>query len=505
MSMNIGQVFSQRAYLSPDLEALVCQGKRYTYSQANERVNQFASFLLERGCEPGERIGFLCKNHDQFVTAFFAVAKMGAISVPLNWRLQAAELDYILADSKVSVLVYDSNFASTAEQLTTIDSFHTIVQIGGSGSRQIDFESALLGKSTEEPDIVIGDDESAVIMYTSGTTGWPKGAMISHNNFFAASVGAVKTLDWRYRDRFLSITPVFHIGGLNPIVTCVHTGNTICLLPDFHPVQVWQTIQDEKINFMMSVPVMLDAMLNVPDFQRYDKSSLRSILCGASPVPVQTIKTCHEFGIKVEQVYGITEYSGGVTFWTHEMGLDHSSSMGKTVFHGTVKIVDPVNGTELARGEIGEIVCKGPQVFIGYWNNPTATEGAIQDSWLHTGDLGKMDEQGFVYVIDRLKDMIISGGENIYSAEVESIIGSLPEVAEVAVVGVPDDVWGEAAKAFVVIVSGKIASKERIMEVCESKLAKFKWPKQIEFVETLPRNAVGKVLKTVLRNAPSVN
>lgn len=244
---------------------------------------------------------------------------------------------------------------------------------------------------------------------------------------------------------------------------------------------------------------MLSAMLKVPGFETFDKSALRSILCGASPVPENTIRTYHELGIKVEQVYGITEYSGGVTFWTHDMGLEKCSSMGKTVFHGRLKIVDPGSGQDLPPNEIGEILCKGAQVFSGYWNNPEATSKAIQAGWLHTGDLGKIDEQGFVYVIDRLKDMIISGGENIYSAELEAVIGSLPEVAEVAVIGVPDEIWGEVPKAFIVKVPGKDLSQEDILTVCRAKLAKFKCPKYLEFVESLPRNAVGKILRRMLR------
>lgn len=255
MKINIGHILLNRAYLSPNLAALACQGKRFAYEQVNTRVNQFAAFLLERQCKPGERIGILCKNHHQFVTAFFAAAKIGTVTVPLNWRLQASELSYIIDDCGVSVLLYDSDLSRTVEQLSSTGSLHTLVQVGKSNGQHIEFESALTGRLTTEPDTDVGGDDPAVIMYTSGTTGNPKGAVITHNNFFAASVGSVRTLDWRYRDRFLSMTPMFHIGGLNPVVTCVHTGNTIYLMPDFDPVLVWQTIQDEQINFMMSVPL----------------------------------------------------------------------------------------------------------------------------------------------------------------------------------------------------------------------------------------------------------
>ncbi|WP_018131572.1 class I adenylate-forming enzyme family protein [Effusibacillus pohliae] len=500
MEATIGEILSHRAYLSPNLEAVVCGEKRFTYEQLNVRVNQFAAFLLERNCRIGDRIGLLCKNHDSFLIAFYAAAKIGVITVPINWRLHPSEIDYILENCEISVLIYDSGFSGVVEQLSAVQSVHTFVQVGDTAGKHIKFEASLTGRPTREPDVDIKGEQPAVIMYTSGTTGKPKGAILSHNNFFSTSVGTVRTIDWRYGDRFLSMTPAFHIGGVIPLVTCVHTGNTICFMPDFNPIQVWQTVQDEKINLMMSVPVMLQVMLQVPQLGSFDKSSIRSIICGASPVPETVIRTYYRLGIKVEQVYGITEYSGAVTFWTHEMGLDNCASMGKSVFHGTVKIVDPVSGADLPAGKIGEIVCKGPQVFSGYWRNPEATEKTIKDGWLHTGDLGKLDEKGFLYVIDRLKDMIISGGENIYSAELEAVIAALPNVAEVAVIGVVDDTWGEVPKAFIVKVPGTNLNEQEVLAFCAERLPKFKIPKYIEFIDALPRNAVGKILKTALRN-----
>ncbi|MDN4593064.1 o-succinylbenzoate--CoA ligase [Polycladomyces subterraneus] len=503
MKVNLGDILTQRSRISPKLEALVGEGYRYTFQEFNIRVNQFASFLLRRGLSAGDRLGILCRNHHQHVTAFFAAAKIGVVTVPLNWRLPASGLDFVLQDVRVSALVYDAEFGDTVHQLGYRHAISLIIRVGGSGEG-IEFESAIQDQSYQEPPVVIGGDAPAVIMYTSGTTGKPKGAILSHNNFFAASVGTVRILDWRYRDRFLSVTPLFHIGGLNPVVVNVHTGTTTYFMPEFHPSRVWEVIQEEHITHMMSVPVMIQAMLQVPEIERVDLPALRFILCGASPVSKELIHAYRERNIQVGQVYGTTEFTGGITFWTHEMGLDRAHSAGKALFHGKIKIVDPSSGQELPPGEIGEIVCSGPQTFQGYWNRPKEAEASLNNGWFHTGDLGKMDEEGFLYVVDRLKDMIISGGENVYPAEVEAVIRSLPGVDQVAVVGVPDPQWGEVPKAYVVPKPGIDIDEKEIIEQCKSQLAKFQCPRLVEFIHQLPQNAVGKVLKSELRKRERV-
>ncbi|NLA27711.1 MAG: long-chain fatty acid--CoA ligase [Firmicutes bacterium] len=487
-----------RAYLSPDMEAFVGQDYRHSYSDVNCRVNQFAFFLQEKGVKSGDRLAVLCKNSQYLPTVLFAAAKIGVITIPLNWRLSVAELNYILEDSGTTSLVYDVEFSDSVKEVKKTINLDLTVQVD-SNSTENEFEMLISGKQKAEPRLETGNDDPAVIMYTSGTTGKPKGAILTHNNFFWASVNHTRTIDWRYKDRFLSVAPLFHIGGLAPIITCVHQGCTLVYMANFHPVEAFRVFVEEKINNLMSVPQMLIAMLQIPEIDKMDLSSLRSIVCGGSPVPPSLINAYNDYGIKVYDVYGITEYSGAVTFWTQDMGLDKTASVGKTVFHGKIKIANPVTGEELPTGQVGEIVCQGPQVFKGYWNNPEETRNAIRNNWYYSGDLGKKDENGFIYVVDRLKDMIISGGENIYPAELENVISKVPGVAEVGVVGIPDKKWGETPKAYVVRQSGSELSNEDIIKACRDKLASYKCVREVEFIEALPRNAVGKVLKTELR------
>lgn len=498
--INIGELMTYRAYLSPNMEAFVGNGYRYSYRDVNCRVNQFASFLQESGIKSGDRLAVLCKNSQYLPTVLFAAAKIGVITIPLNWRLKAPELIYILEDSGTTSLVFDAEFMAIVEEVKKAVNLSLTVQVDASGAKN-EFEALIAGKQKTEPQLETGDDDPTVIMYTSGTTGKPKGAILTHSNLFWASVNHTRTIDWRYKDRFLSVAPLFHIGGLAPIITCVHQGCTLIYMPNFHPIEMFKVFAEEKINNLMSVPLMLNAMLQVPDIDTMDLSLLRSIVCGGSAVPPRLINAYRNYGIKVYNVYGITEYSGAVTFWTQDMGLDKCDSVGKTVFHGKIKIVNPVTGEELPTGQVGEIVCQGPQVFKGYWNNPEETRNAIRNNWYYSGDLGKKDEDGFIYVVDRLKDMIVSGGENVYPAELEETISKVPGVVEVGVVGIPDKKWGETPKAFVVKKAGSELSVEDIIKACRENLANYKCVREVEFIEALPRNAVGKVLKTELRKS----
>ncbi len=498
--INIGELMTYRAYLSPDLEAFVGDGYRFSYKDVNRRTNQFAFCLQESGIRSGDRMAVLCKNSQYLPTALFGAAKIGVITIPLNWRLKAPELNYILEDSGTTVLVFDKEFIETVEEIKENIDFKLTIEVD-SGDPKNQFETLIAGRQYSEPPLQNHDDDPAVIMYTSGTTGRPKGAILTHSNMFWASVGITHTIDWRYKDRFLSVAPLFHIGGLAPIITCVHKGCTLVYMPDFHPVTMFEVFAGEKINNLMSVPLMLQAMLQLPNVDQMDISSLRSIVCGGSPVPSSLIKAYKGYDIKIFNVYGITEYSGAVTFWTEDMGFEKCDSVGKTVFHGQIKIVNPITGEELPPEQVGEIVCRGPQVFKGYWKNPGETCNAIRDNWYYSGDLGKKDDDGFIYVVDRLKDMIISGGENIYPAELEEVISKIPGVMEVGVIGIADEKWGEVPKAFVVKRADSKLSVEDIIKVCHDRLATYKCAKEIEFIDMLPRNAVGKVLKTELRKS----
>ena len=495
-TINIGQILANREFLTPELEAYKGQNYLFNYKEANIRANSFTKYLISKGFKKGDCIAVLGKNNEHIITSLFGAAKIGIVTVILNWRLQTNELKFILHDSNFKLMVYDEEFSDAAQALA--DESKNLLIIKYSQNQDNQFEQVINANLTAENMSIGGNDDPAVIMYTSGTTGNPKGATLSHNNLFWASIGIAYTIHLNFKYRFLSVAPIFHIGGLAPIMTNVHSGITTIFMPNFDPSKVWEIIASEKINWMMSVPQMLQFMLLYKDIDRLDLKSLKFIVCGGSPVPKEIITSYFSKNIKVYHVYGISEYTGAVTFWMNDMGLDNYSA-GKPVLHGNVKIIKPETEEILPPGEIGEICCFGPQVFSGYWNNEEATHEVKKNDYYRTGDLGKIDEHGFVYVVDRLKDMIISGGENIYPAEIEAVIKKFQGISEVAVVGKNDSKWGEIPVAVVVKSQNSNITEDDIINFCKSNLAKYKCVKEVHFVDSIPKNAVGKELKKELR------
>ena len=371
MKINLGQMLTNRAFLSPDMEACVGADYRYTYAQANARANRFASALAAKDLKKGDRIAVLCKNNEHITCAVYGAAKIGVITAILNWRLTAPELEYILNNCGAGLLLYDNEFAPVVEQLRGKIPARIMLCKGGQGPDQ-EFEDFLAQGSEDEPDSQGGGDDPCVIMYTSGTTGKPKGATLSHNNAFWASLGLTHTLRWAHKDRYLLVAPLFHIGGLSPVFANVHLGVTTVYMPDFDPVGVYKLIEAERINFMMTVPLMLMAMAMVPPevVAGFDLSSLRHFVCGASPVPPSLIHLYDQKGLKIAQVYGATEYSGAITFWTHDIGMDKCASAGKAVCHGQVKVCKPGSDEELPVGEVGELCLYGPPGLPGLLGQP---------------------------------------------------------------------------------------------------------------------------------------
>ena len=496
MDVNIGRMFANRAFLSPDLDACAGEGYAYNYQEMDQRLNQFAAHLKASGIQTGDRIAILVKNNEQVLTALFGAAKIGVISVVLNHRLTAPELSYILTDSHTRLLVHGFEFDEIAQALTGETPVELFLRVGGDAD---EFENALAAQSADAPEIQGGGEDPAVLMYTSGTTGNPKGAILTHNNCFWAAIGLIHTLDWSYKDRYLSVAPLFHIGGLAPIFANIHIGASMVFMPDFDPTKIWQMVEDYRINVAMTVPVMLQYMNMFLDKEKTDISSLKFFICGGAPVPKMLIDLYDGHGIEVNQVYGATEYAGAITFWLHDMGMDMAHSMGKPVFHGSIKVINPTTGEELPAGETGELCLMGPQVFKGYWENPAATEEVLVDNYYRSGDLGKVDHRGFVFVLDRLKDMIISGGENIYPAEIEAVLLSHPAIVEAAVVGKADEQWGEIPAAYLVKAQDAQVTEDEITALCREKLAGFKRVKEIHFIDQVPKNTLGKVLKRSLR------
>ncbi|MFT4101889.1 MAG: long-chain-fatty-acid--CoA ligase [Burkholderiaceae bacterium] len=505
MKVNFAQSLSRRAFISPQVEAIVeplVEGRRFTYRQLNARCNQVANALVADGVQLGDRVGLLLMNGSEFVETFFAVGKIGAVNVPLNWRLVADELEFILKDSGATVLVYDENFAKVVAELQSRGDKTNVrrwIQLGGQAPAfAASYEAWRDAAPTTEPEIRGFDDDLLFIMYTSGTTGLPKGVMHSHSTVLWGTLTAVATCDMRPRDRFLLSLPMFHVGALNPSMSSVYMGGTQVILKSFDAKLSWELIRDEKITTTLMVPAMLQFMLAVYDPAQHDCSTLRWCMSGAAPVPVNLIKTYADMGIEIHQVYGMTESCGPGCLIFGEDAMTRAGSTGRGFFHTDVRIVDGM-GKDCPPGEPGEVLLRGGHVMVGYWNRPDATAQTLVDGWLHTGDVGTMDEEGFVTIRDRMKDMLISGGENVYPAEVENMLLGHPSVADAAVIGLPSPKWGEVALAIVVLKKGESLTTEELLAWCKGKLATFKLPKVAVILDEIPRNPSGKVLKRVLR------
>ncbi|NNL67852.1 MAG: long-chain fatty acid--CoA ligase [Myxococcales bacterium] len=506
MQNNLGLLLAKRASLQPKTEALVdtASGERFSYAELNARCNRLAHGLLDREVRSGDRVATLLINGHEFIETFFGAAKMGGVIVPLNWRLVADELSFILTDSGANTLVFGSQFREVVEELhargTEGTQVHHWIHVGDASDRPefaVGYEDVMARSSTDEPEVGARDDDLLFIMYTSGTTGLPKGVMHSHATTLWASLTALITADVRWGDRYLLCLPLFHVGALNPLISGFHGGGTLVVMPAFDPQKIWETYAREEITTTLAVPAMLNFMLHTYDAQAHDISRLRWIMSGAAPVPVTLIEKYAAMGIEIHQVYGLTESGGPACLISPDEALARAGSTGKAFFHTDVKVVHP-DGSEIGAGETGEVWVRGPHVMLGYWNRPEATAETLVDGWLHTGDVATIDADGYLYIQDRIKDMIISGGENIYPAEIENVIAGLDGVTEVAVIGLPSEKWGESPLA-VVVKSDPALTAESVLAHCKGKLAAFKQPRAVEFIDAIPRNPTGKVLKRLLR------
>jgi O-succinylbenzoate-CoA ligase len=505
MKNNVGLFLAKRAFLNPSLEAFVDthSGRRFTFAELNARANRTANFLArELSVKKGERVGLLLMNGPEFLESFFAIAKLGAICVPLNWRLVADELQFILKDSGTRTLIYGGEFAQTVAELEkrgATDVRHW-VHVGAAATRAagaLDYEALQRAASTEEPEVTACDDDLLYIMYTSGTTGLPKGAVHTHGTAMWGVMTIAATAEMRFKDRYLVSLPLFHVGALTPITGNVYRGVTSIVMRAFDPTKVWELIQSERVTVALKVPAMLNFMLQTYDPAKYDLSTLRWIMSGAAPVPVTLIEAYAKLGIEIHQVYGLTESCGPACLIGPDDALAKAGSTGKAFFHTDVRVVDDKR-EDVGPGEQGEVIIRGPHVMKEYWNRPEATADTIRDGWLHSGDVATVDKEGFVYIQDRIKDMVISGGENVYPAEIENVILGNPKVGEVAVIGQPSAKWGESAFAVVVRKDASLTERE-VLDWCQGKLARFKQPRAVGFIDVIPRNPSGKVLKRLLR------
>ena len=501
--INIGHWVKKWASLQPQKPAIIFESSVFTYQQLNSRVNQISNLLQEKGVRKGDRVAVLLYNSNVYIEIYFALAKLGAILVPLNLRLKAPELEFILKDSGSEALIFGEEFVDVVMsiKLHIPTKEPNYIGVGETiPSWAINYEKAIQSKSRKEPQVggAIGWEDPHIIMYTSGTTGLPKGAILSHRKTFFNVLNADIFYGLTPHDVFLITRPLFHSGGLlvesSPML---YKGGTIILKKRFTPVQILETIEKYKVTVVEPPTTSLRFILEQCDVKKYDLSSVKCWFTGGERVPPSLLKEFQKLGIIVSQIFGQTETST-ITWLPISDASRKLGSVGIPVLHGDVKIVNQA-GVEVKPGEVGEIVVSGPTLMSGYWGRPEATEETIKDGQLHTGDLAKVDEEGFFYIADRKKDVIISGGENIYPAEVEKAFLEHPKISDVAVVGIPDEKWGEVGMAFIVLQEGERMTEEEALRFCEERLAKFKIPKSVKFVKELPQTAAQKIMRYKLR------
>ncbi|SEM77883.1 fatty-acyl-CoA synthase [Syntrophus gentianae] len=503
--MNIGQWVYKRAHTHPERPFLQEDNRRYTNREFNERVNRMAHALLKLGVGRGERVAVLMGNCSEFLEIFFACAKTGALMVPLNVRLAVPELLYILKDCSPRTLFYAEEFSEKVGEIRAALSsgdMPVCFRLGGSDLSPDPPLAGVLAESSGAeplPAEAVTLDDPLFIMYTSGTTGQPKGAVLTHGNVLFGAINTVLGYGINKTYKSLVTAPLFHIGALGAAATpVIYAGGSLLLKTFFSATEALRVICGEKVNYVFAVPVMFQMMTKSELWPEADFSHVHFFIAGGAPMPVDLIRQYQsEKGVFFAQGYGMTE-ALRLTSLDLEDSIRKAGSVGKEVFHTEIRIIDN-SGKEVAPGEPGEILVKGPNVFAGYWNVPEATAEVLKDGWFFTGDMGRRDEEGFLYVIGRKVEMIISSGENIYPAEVERAIKDIPGVKEAAVVGMPDPRRGEVVAAFVLLSRGSRLTEEDLLAGLEGKIAPYKMPKKILFVKDFPRNATGKIMKHELK------
>ncbi len=489
----IGRWIRDRGVVTPDRVAIDFLDRETTYAELDERSERLAAGLLDRGLQRGDRVSTLTGNNPEHVELLFACAKAGLMMAPMNPRLAAAELAYQLDDAEPALLLVDPDLDELAD--ASVDEASTELPRAPLTRDGLDG----LAVDGHARDAEVEDDDPLLLVYTSGTTGRPKGALLTHANCFWTNLSFDRTSDVTTRDRVLQVLPQFHVGGWNvQALLAWWKGATVVLEPSFEPDRVLDLIPRKGITTMMGVPATYLFTAEEDGFADADLSSLRLAVVGGAPMPEAVLRIWGERGVEVVQGYGLTEAAPNVLCVPPEHAARKLGYAGKPYPHVEVALRDPESGAFLDGPAKGELLVRGPNVFAGYWRNPEATDEAVVDGWLRTGDVAERDDEGFYRIRDRVKDMFISGGENVYPAEIESVLHDHDAVVEAAVIGVPDERWGEVGVAYVATRPGSDVIEEELLELCEERLAKFKVPTEVVFIEELPRSAMNKVLKTDL-------
>ena len=503
----LAEIIRWRVDKKPDAIAHKFGDRETTYKEFDSYANQIAQGLIALDCTPDTRVAFLAKNSDYFFEFLYGTLKSRTVAVGVNWRLAPPEVAFIVNDSKSEVLFVGSEFFGLIEQIKDdLPHVKKIIAVGDVHEEWENFVDWRDAQRDEDPFIETLPDDDVIQLYTSGTTGHPKGVQLTNNNFSSANIMAKQGY---YRQSFreesvnLVCMPVFHVAGTNMGLAGYVFGCKSIIIPEVDPTLILELIEKEKIENTLFVPAVILFLIQHPEVENVDWSSLKTVVYGASPIAQDTLeKAIQIMDCEFWQVYGLTETNGAVTFLSpedHDPSKNKLRSCGKPGYGAEIRIEDE-DGKELAVGEVGEIVIKSDNNMKAYWNRPEATEESIVDGWFYSGDAGFFDEDGFLYIHDRVKDMIVSGGENIYPAEVENALMSHEDILDAAVVGIPDDKWGEAVKGFVVIKEGVELNEVDIISYARTQIAGYKCPKSINYVNELPRNPSGKILRREIRD-----
>ena len=496
--MFITNILTQHAFDRPEETAIVFEDNEWTYRDLYNHARKIACYLQSRGYKKGDIIAQYMLNSDLFMAVYYGVQLAGCTIMPINTKLAAPEVDYIFMHSEAIVLIYDDTLAQTLEDTN----YRFEEELNLQDIRAIIEDDSCVTDHFAS----LEEDDTAVVMYTSGTTGKPKGVMLSHRNVYETAKIWSESMNMTSCDRMYICTPLFHCAGSHVFaVPTMYSGGAVIIAESFSPDYTLTDLAETEATIFFGVPAMYAILLNKPELSTYSFEQLRLFCYGAAPMPYELVKRLKEAfpNVGVQNLYGQTENTPAATSLLDDAALTKIGSVGKPLARTEVKLLN-AHGEEVVLGEVGEICVRGPQVMKGYLRNPEETSNTIRNGWLHSGDLGRFDDEGYLYIVDRKKDMIIRGGENIYPIELEEVLYQIPEILEAAVVGVPHEVYGEVPKAFIVLKEGQTITEAAITNYMKTQLAKYKVPAEVEFIDSLPRNASGKVLKHTLRPTQNV-
>ena len=491
--MFITNVLTQHALSRPNELAIVFENSQWTYRELYNHAKKIANYLTRQGYKKGDIVAQFTLNSDIFMAIYYGVQLAGLTVMPINTKLAPPEIEYIFLHSEAKVLIYDEKLEGSIQAINA--EFEEVLNL--QKIRAILADDGLV----LDEFVSLSEEDTAVVMYTSGTTGKPKGVMLSHRNIYETAEIWSESMNMTASDRMFICTPLFHCAGSHVFaVPTMYKGGTVIIEEAFSPDRSLQKLVETEASIFFGVPAMYTILLSKPEVAHFTFEHLRLFCYGAAPMPYELVKRLKDTfpKVKVQNLYGQTENSPATSSLLDDAALVKIGSVGKPLARTEIQLVDP-NGEVVPVGEVGEICVKGPQVMKGYLRSPEETAKTVRNGWLHSGDLGRFDEEGYLFIVDRKKDTIIRGGENIYPIEVEEVLYQIPQLLESAVVGVPHEVYGEVPKAFAVIKAGEDISEAEVLAYCATQLAKYKVPLQIEFLDELPRNASGKVLKHTLR------